>query len=204
VAPGFFFGVQGTTHPIPGLSVAILGENDGFDYNAGVRVDYRGLGVGVYGSELQEGGRHLPQDFLIYNYKKLNVVFSYAGNFLSIAHGVLLRSQISELEHERAVMRTEIARRERRIQQLQVTLNKLQGSALSDVDRQRQALESQLKDEQDAIRRANERLQQLQQGQQPPVVPPAPPPATPQSPPPQSPPPQSPPPQSAPPGQKPQ
>jgi len=195
VAPGFFFGVQGMTHPFPGFSVAILGENDGFDYNAGVRVAYRGLGVGVYGSELQEGGRHLPQDFLIYNYKKLNVVFSYAGNFLSIAHGVLLRSQISELEHERAVMRTEIARRERRIQQLQVTLNKLQGSALSDVDRQRQALESQLKDEQDAIRRANERLQQLQQGQQPQVVPPA----TPQSPPPQSPPPQSPP-----PGQKPQ
>jgi len=202
VAPGFFFGVQGTTHPVRDLSVAVLAENDGFDYNAGVRVDYLGLGVGVYGSELQEGGRHLQQDFLIYNYKKLNVVFSYSGNFRSIAHGVFLRSEISELEHERAVMRTEIARRERRIQQLQVQLNKLQGSALNDVDRQRQALESQLKDEQDAIRRANERLQQLQGGQAPQAVPPAAPPS--QSPPSQSPPSQSPPSQSPPPGQKPQ
>jgi prefoldin subunit 5 len=46
-------------------------------------------------------------------------------------------------------------------------LTKLQGSALSDVDRQRQQLETQLKEEQDAIRRASERLQQLQQGQKP-------------------------------------
>jgi hypothetical protein len=64
-------------------------------------------------------------------------------------------------------MRTEVARREKKIQQLQEQLNKLQGSALSDVDRQRQDLETQLKEEQDAIRRANERLQQLQQGQKP-------------------------------------
>ncbi len=57
-----------------------------------------------------------------------------------------------------------MARRERRIHDLQVALGKLQGSALSDVERQRQELEAQLKEEQDQIRRANERLQQLQGG----------------------------------------
>jgi hypothetical protein len=167
VAPGFFFGFQGQTHPIRDLTVSVLGENDGWEYNLGARAEYRGLGLGIYGLEMTQGGRHLPQAELVYNYKKLAVVFSYAGNFKELSRGVFLRSEISELERQQQIMRTEIARRERKIQQLQVSLTKLQGSALSDVDRQRQALESQLKEEQDAIRRANERLQQLQQGQKP-------------------------------------
>jgi hypothetical protein len=164
---GFFFGFQGSTHPIQDFTVSLLGENDGWEYNLGARAEYRGLGLGIYGLEMTQGGRHLPQAELVYNYKKLAVVFSYAGNFKQISRGVFLRSEISDLERQKQIMRTEIARRERKIQQLQVSLNKLQGSALSDVDRQRQELETQLKEEQDAIRRANERLQQLQQGQKP-------------------------------------
>jgi hypothetical protein len=164
---GFFFGVQGTTHPIDDLAVSLLGDNDGWQYNLGGRIEWRGLGLGIYGLEMTQGGRHLPEAELVYNYKKIAVVFSYAGNFKRISHGVFLRSEISDLERQQAIMRTEIARREKKIQQLQAQLNKLQGSALSDVDRQRQDLENQLKEEQDAIRRANERLQQLQQGQKP-------------------------------------
>jgi hypothetical protein len=167
VAPGFFFGFQGSTHPIQDLTVSLLGDNDGWQYNLGGRVEYRGLGLGIYGLEMTQGGRHLPQAELIYNYKKIAVVFSYAGNFKQISRGVFLRSEISDLQRQQQIMRTEIARRERKIEQLQEQLNKLQGSALSDVDRQRQELETQLKEEQDAIRRANERLQQLQQGQKP-------------------------------------
>jgi hypothetical protein len=164
---GFFYGIQGSTHPIEDLTVSLLGDNDGWQYNLGGRVEWRGLGLGIYGLEMTQGGRHLPQAELIYNYKKLAVVFSYAGNFKRISRGVFLRSEISDLERQQAIMKTEIARREHKIEQLQSQLNKLQGSALSDVDRQRQELELQLKEEQDAIRRANERLQQLQQGQKP-------------------------------------
>jgi hypothetical protein len=163
---GFFFGIQGSTHPIQDLTLSLLGENDGWEYNFGGRAEYRGLGLGIYGLELTQGGRHLPQAELIYNYKKIAVVFSYAGNFKELSRGVFLRSEISDLERQQQIMKTEIARREHKIQQLQVQLTKLQGSALSDVDRQRQQLETQLKEEQDAIRRASERLQQLQ-GQKP-------------------------------------
>src|ERR1700722_4298486 len=167
VAPGFFFGFQGSTHPVQDLTVSVLGDNDGWQYNLGARVEYRGIGLGIYGLEMTQGGTHLPQAELIYNYKKLSVVFSYAGNFKQISGVVFLRSENTHLERQKEIMRTEIARRERKIQQLQGSLNKLQGSALNDVDRQRQELETQLKEEQDAIRRANERLQQLQQGQKP-------------------------------------
>ncbi|HWZ57464.1 MAG TPA: OmpH family outer membrane protein [Gemmatimonadaceae bacterium] len=164
---GFFFGLQGSTHPIQDLTLSLLGENDGWEFNFGGRAEYRGLGLGIYGLEMTQGGRHLPQAELIYNYKKIAVVFSYAGNFKELSRGVFLRSEISDLERQQQIMKTEIARREHKIQQLQVQLTKLQGSALSDVDRQRQQLETQLKEEQDAIRRASERLQQLQQGQKP-------------------------------------
>lgn len=167
VATGFFFGFQGTTHPSPDWTVSLLGENNGFDYNFGGRFDWRGLGIGLYGMELEEGGTHVKNALYVYNYKKVSIAFSYRGNFRDISHGVVLRSQITELVHQQQLLRVEVAKREKRIQELQVSLNKLQGTALTDVDRQRQALEAQLKEEQDAIRRANERLQQLQQGQKP-------------------------------------
>jgi hypothetical protein len=161
---GMFFGTQLQFHPTSVASISLVAENDAWNYNAGIRGEFHGIGFGIYGTELEEGSNKRPSDFLIYNYAKANFVVYYHANFRDVGRGVFLRSEITQLEHEQTELKAEMARRERRIHDLQVSLGKLQGSALSDVERQRQELEAQLKEEQDQIRRANERLQQLQGG----------------------------------------
>ncbi len=161
---GLFFGTQLQVHPNSVSNISLVAENDAWNYNAGVKGEWRGLGIGIFGTELEEGSQKRPSDFLIYNYAKVSFLVYYHANFRDVGRGVLLRSEITQLEHEQQELKTEMARRERRIHDLQVALGKLQGSALGDVERQRQELEAELKEEQDQIRRANERLQQLQGG----------------------------------------
>jgi hypothetical protein len=153
----------------------VLGENDGWDWNAGALFDWRGIMVGVYGTELEEGSTRDPNSFLIYNYRKWNASLGYRGNVFDIAHGVILRTRITDLTREQQRLRLEIALRERRIRGLEVALRKAQAGELADIARRRQEMERQVQEERDAIRRAEERLRQIQEGQQPPAQPTPPP-----------------------------
>jgi chromosome segregation ATPase len=69
-------------------------------------------------------------------------------------------------------LRAEIAQRQHRIDQLQLALQKAQGGELAEVAKRREQLQSQIQEEQDAIKRAEERLDQLQGGSAPPTTPP--------------------------------
>lgn len=182
IARGLFFGGRYVAHPTLNTSLTVLAENDGWDFNAGIVGDWRGITLGLYGSELEEGGREsFEEGFNLYNYTKFNVSLGYSGNIVDIARGVLLRSRITELTREQQRLRAEIAARERRIRGLEDALRKAQAGELADIARRRQALEAELQAERDAIRRANERLRDLQSGR--PTPPPAPPINPPSSPP---------------------
>ncbi|MFL5575611.1 MAG: hypothetical protein ACJ79S_06565 [Gemmatimonadaceae bacterium] len=173
IAKGLFLGGRYVFHPTLNTSVSFMAENDGWDYNAGIVGDWRGLTLGIYGTELEEGGREGPAEGLdLYNYSKLNVALGYSGNIIGISRGVLLRSRITELTREQMRLRAEIASRERRIAGLEVALRKAQAGELADIARRRQALEAELDQERDAIRRANERLRDLQEGRTTPTPPP--------------------------------
>ena len=186
IAKGLFLGTRFTAHPTLNTTVHLLAENDAWDWNVGVVGDWRGISLGVYATELEEGGRDdnavgLAQ---IYNYRKWNVALSYSGNIIDISRGVLLRTAITELTREAQRLRMEIAERERRIAALEVTLRRAQAGELADIERRRRELETQIGEERDAIRRATERLQEIERRQGPP----------PTTPPPTTPPPSSPPP----------
>ena len=184
IAKGLFLGGRYVTHPTLNTSLTVLAENDGWDYNAGIVGDWRGISLGLYGSELEEGGReNFAEGFNLYNYTKFNVSLGYSGNIVDISRGVLLRSRITELTREQQRLRAEIAARERRIRGLEDALRKAQAGELADIARRRQALEAELQAERDAIRRANERLRDLQSGR---PTPPPPPPSNPPSSPPAS------------------
>ena len=147
-------------------------------------LDWRGISLGVYATEIEEGGRGpFSEGFYLYNYVKPNVSLGYNGNIVDISHGVFLRSRITELTREQLRLRAEIDARERRIRGLEVALRKAQAGELADIARRRQALEAELQQERDAIRRATERLRDLQAGKVPPTPPPAPPPTPPSNPP---------------------
>lgn len=174
VVKGLFFGGRMTTHPTLNTSLEFMAENDGFDFNVGILGDWRGLSLGLYGTELEEGGKD-NTGFNVYNYTKFNVALGYSGNIIDISRGVLLRSRITELTREQQRLNAEIAQRGRRIQGLEVALRKAQAGELAGMANRRAELERSVQEERDAIRRAEERLRQIQENQTPPAPSPTPP-----------------------------
>lgn len=178
IARGLFLGARYALRTSENSTVTILAENNGFDWNAGVVGNWRGLSVGIYGSELEEGGKDPNKGplYTIYNYAKFNASIGYSGNLHDIAHGTILRARIGELEQEQLRLRAQIAQRQHKIEELQVALSKAQGGELAEVAKRREQLDAQIQEEQEAIKRAEERLNQLQGGAPPPA--PTPPPST--------------------------
>jgi hypothetical protein len=175
IVKGMFFGGRYAFRPSANTTITLLGENDGWDWNAGVAVDWRGLSLGIYGTELEEGGRKSSTRPLadIYNYSKLNLLLGYSGNLRDIVHGTRLRSRVAELEREQQRLRAEIAQRQQQIDTLEASLRSAQAGELAEIARRRQLLETQIQGERESIRRAEERLEQLQENVQPPSPPPA-------------------------------
>jgi hypothetical protein len=179
IAKGLFMGARVATHPSLNSSVDFVLENDGFDYNAGLVYDWRGLSLGIYGTELEEGARN-GTGYYIYNYTKYSVNIGYSGNIIDISRGVLLRTRITELTREQQRLNAEIAVRGRRIAGLEVALRKAQAGELAGLANKRAELEKSVQEERDAIRRAEERLRSIQQNQTPssPAPTPTPPPSS--------------------------
>ena len=170
---GLFLGGRIVAHPSLNTSITLMAENDGWDWNAGLIGDWRGITLGIYGTELEEGSRDPTKCDIealcrIYNYAKLNISLGYSGNIIDITRGVLLRSRVSELQREQQRLRSEIASRERRITNLETALRRAQAGELAEIARRRQEMEQQIEEEREAIRRATERLEQLERQRQPP------------------------------------
>jgi len=166
IAKGLFLGARYALRTSENSSVTLLGENNGWDWNAGVVGNWRGLSLGVYGTELEEGGKNPSKGplYTIYNYAKFNVALGYSGNLHDIAHGTILRARIGELEQEQLRLRAQIAQRQHKIEDLQAALAKAQGGELAEVAKRREQLDAQIQEEQQAIKRAEDRLNQLQGG----------------------------------------
>lgn len=174
IAQGLFLGGRYAIHPSSNTRVDFLAENNGWDWNAGIVGTWRGLSLGVYGTELEEGGKSPTKGplYTAYNYTKLNISLGYNGNLRDIANGTVLRSRVGELERERARLRTELAQREERIETLEASLRQAQAGELAEVAKRREQLQNQIQEERDAIQRAEDRLKALQQGPQTPPSPP--------------------------------
>lgn len=180
IAKGLFLASRLVMHPTSNTSVTWLAENDGWDWNAGVVAEWRGVTIGAYGTELEAGRRKgEAEGFNVYNYAKFNFSVGYSGNVRDISHGVVLRSRITEMTREQQRLRYEIASRERRIHRLEGQLADARHGELAQLERRRQQLEIDLQAERDAIRRATERLKELEQNggkpatPKPPTEPPA-------------------------------
>ncbi|MEP6690488.1 MAG: hypothetical protein ABJD07_04990 [Gemmatimonadaceae bacterium] len=174
VAKGLFFGARAVTHPSADVTVTFMGENNGFDWNAGIVGDWRGVYVGLYGTELEEGGKSASKGvfYQVYNYAKPNVTLGYTGNVYEIARGVILRARVDVLEREQRRLGLEIAQRNRRIAGLEVSLRQAQQGELATIAKRREELEAIISSEREQIRKAQERLDQIQRGARPPEKPP--------------------------------
>ncbi|HUQ82370.1 MAG TPA: hypothetical protein VM076_14555 [Gemmatimonadaceae bacterium] len=180
IAKGLFLGSRFVSHPSSNSTLTVLAENDGWDWNAGVVAEWRGVSVGIYGTELEAGRRNGEvEGFNVYNYTKVNFAIGYTGNVRDISHGVVLRSRITELTREQRRLKTEIVSRERRIKRLEGQLVDARQGELARLDQRRVQLETQVQAEREAIKRATDRLRELEAGGRP-TPKPQPPPTSPQ------------------------
>jgi hypothetical protein len=171
IAKGLFLASRLVMHPSASSTITLLGENDGWDWNAGLVAEWRGVTVGVYGTELEAGGRKSEAEgFNVYNYTKINFAVGYSGNVRDISHGVVLRSRITQMTREQQKLRYEIASRERRIHRMESQLADARQGQLGDLEKRRQQIEIDLQAERDAIKRASDRLKELEaSGAKPPA-----------------------------------
>ncbi|HXY32303.1 MAG TPA: hypothetical protein VEI06_16465 [Gemmatimonadaceae bacterium] len=173
IVRGLFLGARYAIQASDSWLVNFMVDNDGFDWNAGVVGDWRGISIGLYGTELEEGNMNPDKGSLykVYNYAKLALAIGFNGNVHEIAHGSVLRSQVNELQQEQSQLRAEIQRRNEHIADLESQLSKAQAGELGEVAKRKEQLDSQIQEEREAIKRAEERLEQLQGGQKPPTPP---------------------------------
>ncbi len=175
IARGFFGGARFVTHPSLNTTFTLMAENDGWDYNAGALIDWRGITLGAYETELEHLNGRSPAGMNIYGYHKLNIALGYSGNLVDISRGFILRGHITELAREQQLLRFQIAERNRRIRGLEVALAKAQNGELATIAERRAELQKQVDAEQEEIRKAEDRLRQLERQQQQPQPPPQPP-----------------------------
>jgi hypothetical protein len=178
---GLFLGTRVVTHPSLNSTLTFLVENDAWDWNAGAVYNWRGISFGLYGTELEEGGRESDAG-QIYNYTKINFSVGYTGNVFDVARGVILRTRITALTNEQRRLRNDIESRNRRIRDLEVALLRAQAGELTDIARRRAELESQISEERRLMKDATDRLLELERSinrtTPPPTTPPPPPPPT--------------------------
>jgi hypothetical protein len=180
IAKGLFLASRFVTPLSANSTLTVLAENDGWDWNAGVVAEWRGVTVGLYATELEAGSRDGAEEgFNVYNYTKFNFTLGYSGNVRDISNGVVLRARITEMSREQHRLRGEIASRERRIAKLEGELAEARSGELARMDQRRRELEAAVQAEREAIKRATDRLRELEQtgGKPPATKPPTPPPA---------------------------
>ena len=171
---GLFLGARYAFRPSKDWNMNFMLENNGWDWNAGVVADWKGIFLGLYGTELEEGGQNPSHGsmYQVYNYTKFSLAIGVSTNVFLASKGTQTRAQVGELQAQQAQLNAEIAQHEHKITELETQLRKAQAGELAETSKRREQLDAQIQDEKEAIRRAEERLQQLQ-GAQKPAPPPA-------------------------------
>ena len=168
VVSGMFFGGRIVIPTGKSTVLALMAENDGWDWNAGAQLTFGHVSAGLYLTELEEV-KGIPDNKPLANFTKAALMFSYNASIPDIIRGGADRAQAAELQLEARRLTQEIAQRKVRTAEMQEALAKAKLGADKANAAQRAVLEKQLQAETEALKRAADRLQQLQKGK--PVAP---------------------------------
>jgi hypothetical protein len=174
---GFFYGAMAEFPVTPDFRVNVMAENNAWDFNLGASAVWRGLRAGFYITELGAGSSEdassglAPQRY--YNYRKIAFTLGWQSNVLALVQGDFLQKRADRLAHEREQLLTDINDRQRRVAALQSELDRYEAQNLLELEQRRAAVETQLRQEKDTLRRLEDRLKRLEQqrGAQPPGKP---------------------------------
>jgi hypothetical protein len=159
---GLFGGVKMDVFPSPRSVLSFMAENNAWDYNLGVALDYRGLQAGVYWTEVGAGSSSdvAPSP---YNYNKFAFSLGWRSNALALLRGDLLQDRVAQLERERETLLAELKTRQTRVASLQLEIERYRAQNVLDLEQRRTQAEQALKSEREALRRIEERLRRLEQ-----------------------------------------
>jgi len=168
---GWFFGGKVDFNPARHTVVTLMGENNAWDYNLGASVAYRGIRAGV--NLMAVGaGRFSSNTTTPYNYQKVSFTLGWQSNVFALLRGNFLQGRTAALERQRQALLAEIARRQERIAQLELEINRYEAQNLLELEQRRNAAETQLRDEKESLRRLEDRLRRIEQQVTPPTKPP--------------------------------
>jgi len=163
---GLFYGAKVDFNAAPHTLVSLMAENNAWDYNLGLGLSYRGVLAGVYLTEVGAGSATTtpgdPASF-IYNYQKVSFTLGWQSNIFALLRGNFLQSRTAALERQRQGLLAEIARRQERIAQLELEINRYEAQNLLELEQRRAAAEVQLRDERDTLQRLEDRLRRIEQ-----------------------------------------
>jgi septal ring factor EnvC (AmiA/AmiB activator) len=126
--------------------------------------------LGAGSSEPSSAGLS-PERF--YNYRKIAFTLGWQSNVMALVHGDFLQKRAERLAHERDQLRADITERQQRVASLQSELDRYEAQNLLELEQRRAAVESQLREEKETLRRLEDRLKRLEQqrGVPPPAKP---------------------------------
>lgn len=165
---GLFYGAIADFPVTPDFHLAVMAENNAWDFNVGGSATYRGIRAGVYVTELGAGSSSntlgdgiAPKGF--YNYRKVAFTLGWQSNILGLLRGDFLQKRADRLASERAQLLTDISERQRRVAALELELDRYEAQNLLELEQRRAAAEVQLRQEKDALRRLEDRLKRVEQ-----------------------------------------
>jgi uncharacterized small protein (DUF1192 family) len=174
---GFFYGAMADFPVTPDFRVNVMAENNAWDFNLGAVAVYRGLRAGFYVTELGAGssepstGGLTPERY--YNYRKIAFTLGWQSNVMALVRGDFLQKRAERLAHERDQLLVDINERQQRVTALQSELDRYEAQNLLELEQRRAAVETQLRQEKETLRRLEDRLKRLEQqrGVPPPAKP---------------------------------
>jgi hypothetical protein len=175
---GLFYGVSMDFAVAPNAELTVMAENNAWDYNAGLSLNWRGVRAGLYLTEIGAGSASPDTVQLgasyVYNYQKVAFTLGWQSNIFALLRGDFLQNRVAALERERQTLLTAITERQQRIAALELEINRYEAQNLLELEQRRAQAEAELRAEREALRRLEERLRRIEQQQQqnPPATPP--------------------------------
>lgn len=173
---GLFYGAKLGWDVGRNTAISLMAENNAWDYNAGATLNYRGVQAGVYLTEIGAGSAAssaAARGSYVYDYQKVAFTLGWQTNLFALLRGDFLQSREAALMRQRDLLLAEIERREQRIAQLELEVNRYQAQNLLELEQRRTQAETQLQLERDSLHRLEERLRRVEEQLPPATTPPA-------------------------------
>ena len=98
---GLFGGVKVDFVPARYTTLSLMAENNAWDYNLGAALEYRGLRLGAYITELASGSAKPILRLAFYTTTAIRVHSRLAEYIFALLRGDFLRGRVAELERQR-------------------------------------------------------------------------------------------------------